>query len=67
LLASGERAVGNIKADKISGRKKMKRLGISILFVAVLGLAGLAFLSSWKIPAPAHMVTKELANERFQK
>ena len=45
----------------------MKRLGISIVFVAVLGLAGLAFLSSWQIPAPAHMVTKELANERFQK
>lgn len=44
----------------------MKRLGISIVFVAVLGLAGLAFLSSWKIPAPVHMITKELANEKFQ-
>ena len=45
----------------------MKRLGISVVFVAILGLAGLAFLSSWKIPAPAHMVTKDLANERFEK
>ncbi len=51
-------------ADKSLGgytirvRKKMKRLGISVVFVAILRLARLAFLSSWKIPTPAHMVSK---------
>lgn len=45
----------------------MKRIGIAVLLVAVLGLAGLAFLSSWKIPAPSHLVTKELADDTFNK
>ena len=36
-----------------------------VLFLA-LGFGGLAFLSTWQIPAPVNTVSKVIPDERFE-
>ena len=39
---------------------------IFLVLVLVFGFGGLAFLSSWQIPAPVKTVSKIIPDERFE-
>ena len=45
----------------------MKRFGVVVLILIGCGVGGIAFLSSWDIPAPTKTVSKVVPNESFNR
>ena len=44
----------------------MSGMRLILVLVLILGFGGLAFLSTWQIPAPVNTVSKVIPNERFE-
>ena len=44
----------------------MSGMRFFLILVLVLGFGGLAFLSTWQIPAPVNTVSKVIPDERFE-
>ena len=43
----------------------MNRVGIIVIVIAGLGIAGLVALSSWNIPAPTTAINKVVSDENL--
>ena len=48
-------------------RENMNRLGIVVIVIAGLGVAGLVALSSWDIPAPTVAINKVVSDDKLPK
>ena len=44
----------------------MNGMRIFLVLILVFGFGGLAFLSTWPIPAPEKTISKVIPNERFE-
>ena len=44
----------------------MNGVRIFLVLILVFGFGGLAFLSTWPIPAPEKTISKVIPNERFE-
>jgi hypothetical protein len=44
----------------------MSGMRLFLVIVLMLSLGGLAFLSTWQIPAPVNTVSKVIPDERFK-
>ena len=45
---------------------KMSGIRLFLVLVLVFSFGGLAFLSTWQIPAPSNTVLKVIPDERFE-